>query len=73
MIRIDKEEAMMIRELFGEGACIYRTCKQKSKRHHYLLSEEDYNLRAIADMRGGMTPDAIRKKYRNTRTYSWKG
>lgn len=39
MISIDKTEAIALRQKFGKDICIYRTCKEKSRRHHYYCEE----------------------------------
>lgn len=45
MISIGKKEAELIREKVP-NACIVRTMKQKSKRHHYFC-EETRKVRAV--------------------------
>lgn len=50
MILISKTEAKEVRRRFPY-AHIYRTAKQKSKRHHYWCSEEPDVLTLIARMR----------------------
>ena len=40
MILINKAEAQAVRKKFGDWVGITRTCKQKSKRHHYWCAEE---------------------------------
>lgn len=67
MYRIGQEEANMLRELFGNGVTIYRTCKQKSKRHTYYCSEEPYARKALNDYSNGMKIDDMRKKYKGMR------
>lgn len=62
----------MLRELFGTGVAIYRTCKQKTQRHHYLCSEETYVEHALEDYRNQMPLEKMKEKYRgmkqNTQT-----
>lgn len=63
MVQITKEEAQMVREVFGEGVSVYRTCRQKSKRHHYLMSCEPYAQNAINEYRGGKNLRDIKLRY----------
>lgn len=51
MVAITKQEAQVIRELCPE-AHIRRTMAQKSKRHHYFVSEDWSALVALGRMRG---------------------
>lgn len=51
MIQITKKEAQAVRSRFP-AAHIYRTARQKSKRHHYWCAEEPGILAMIAHMRG---------------------
>lgn len=50
MILVNKEEAMAIRERFPDTS-VYRTCKQKSRRHRYYAAEELGILKLVARMR----------------------
>ena len=50
MVQIDKNEASLIRGRFPY-ACIYRTVKKHSKRHHYFVSEEVPVMNFIAELR----------------------
>ena len=52
MIRINKEEAQELRKRFKDKCHIVRFCKQKSKRHHFAVSEEKYVINALEEMRG---------------------
>lgn len=51
MIQITKEEKEIIREELPH-VHIVRTCKQKSKRHHYYCCEEPAAVRLIRKLRG---------------------
>lgn len=48
MISIDKTEAIALRKKFGDTICIYRTCKEKSHRHHYYC-EESSKVKKLLD------------------------
>jgi hypothetical protein len=63
MVQITKEEAQMVGEVFGEGVSVYRTCRQKSKRHHYLMSCEPYALNAVKDYQEGKSLGTIKARY----------
>lgn len=52
LIRINKEEATELRKRFRDKCHIVRFCKPKSKRHHYAVSEENYVINALEEMRG---------------------
>ena len=51
MIAITKDEAKALRERFKD-VHIVRTCKQKSKRHHYFVVEDRGVGSFIKRMRG---------------------
>jgi hypothetical protein len=58
LIRISKDEATQLRKMFKDRCHIVRFCKQKSKRHHYAVSEENYVFDALSKMRGTkVTPE----------------
>lgn len=59
MISISKQEAEMVRKHCPENH-IRRTCKQKSKRHHYHMSEDLAGVQLIAAMRGTTVDKLIR-------------
>lgn len=48
MIHINKAEAQKVRYVYPDAG-ITRTCVQKTKRHHYYLTEYEPYLRLIAD------------------------
>jgi hypothetical protein len=48
MIEITKAESISIRKVYPDVS-IYRTVRQKSKRHHYYLPEETCYLELIRD------------------------
>lgn len=48
MITITKSESERVRKVYPRAE-IVRTCIQKSKRHHYYLSEEEKYIRLIVD------------------------
>lgn len=48
MILITKPESQKIRAVYPDAG-IARTCVQKTKRHHYYLTEYEPYLRLIAD------------------------
>ena len=47
MIKINKEEAQIVREVFPDAE-LARTMKQDSKRHHYYLAEDERYCKLIA-------------------------
>lgn len=59
MISINKQEAEMVRKHCPENH-IRRTCKQKSKRHHYHMSEDLAGVQLVAMMRGTTVDQLIR-------------
>lgn len=59
MISINKQEAEMVRKHCPENH-IRRTCKQKSKRHHYHMSEDLAGVQLVATMRGTTVDQLIR-------------
>lgn len=59
MISINKQEAEMVRKHCPENH-IRRTCKQKSKRHHYHMSEDLAGVQLVAAMRGTTVDKLIR-------------
>lgn len=59
MISINKQEAEMVRKYCPENH-IRRTCKQKSKRHHYHMSEDLAGVQLVAVMRGTTVDELIR-------------
>ena len=67
MIKINKNEAMMIREVFPVGVSIHRTCKQKSDRHNYFMSEQLPAVRAVEDFRRGAKIETLKAKYKNAK------
>lgn len=52
MIRISKDEATQLRKMFKDKCYIYRLNRQRSKKHHYLVSEEVHVIKALEDIRG---------------------
>lgn len=50
MVAIDKRESQEIRKRFP-FACIYRTARQRSKRHRYFVSEEPPVLAFLREFR----------------------
>lgn len=51
MIRISKDEAVQLRKMFKDKCYIYRLNRQRSKKHHYLVSEEPHVIKALEDIR----------------------
>lgn len=58
MIAITKDESQVLRKRFKK-VCIVRLCKQKSRRHHYLVEEQHHILEAVAQMRNCRVQDLI--------------
>ena len=68
MIQITKAECKVVREQYP-AISIPRTCKQKSKRHHYFLVEDENLLRLVASTNSQAAKlvaeiDARRKLYK---------
>lgn len=63
LIKINKEEAAMVREVFGSSVNVYRTCRQKSQRHHYFMSCEPFGLSAMEEFRNGTPVKDLKQKY----------
>lgn len=70
LILINKDEAYWARKLFGSNVNIYRTSKQKSQRHRYYMSEEEYALQFINDYRANPQM-ALQKKRVITKLSIW--
>lgn len=54
MISINKEEAMMLRQIKPD-VVIRRTMKQKTKRHKYVVEELFWVKKALKNFREGVT------------------
>ena len=67
MIRVNKNEAQMIREVFPAGVSLHRTCKQKSDRHNYYMSSQPPAIAAVEDYRNGATVAELKVKYKNAK------
>ena len=63
MILINKQEAGMIRQVFGESVHIRRTCPQKTNRHRYHMEESPWAIKALADYQNGVGTEALKKTY----------
>ena len=69
MVQISRDEAGMIRDVFGDGVSVYRTCRQKSKRHRYLMSCESYAVNAVKEFQNGTSVEMLKQKYARYRRY----
>lgn len=70
MILINKQEAGMIRQVFGESVHIRRTCPQKTNRHRYHMEESPWAMKALEGFRGGANVDSLKKSYGRYRNQS---
>ena len=61
MISINKREAEEVRRSCPDNH-VRRTCQQKSKRHHYHMSEDLPGLRLIAAMRHMTVDELLRQQ-----------
>jgi len=67
LIKVNKNEALMIREVFPVGVTLHRTCKQKSDRHNYYMSSQVPAIAAVEEYRNGATVEELKAKYKNAK------